>query len=109
MLAVLRRNPEFARLWTAQVISGMGDWLNRVAVVTLIGRYGGGDAALGVGLLFALEFATRMLPTAVLGPIAGPVADRVPRRALMVASDVVNALTVPCYLLVRDAAHLPLL
>ena len=109
MLAVVTKNPEFARLWYAQLISGTGDWLNRVAVITLIGELGGEDARLGVGMLFAIEFAVRMLPTAIFGPIAGPVADRVSRRTLMVLSDLVNAATVPCYLFIRDPAHLPLL
>lgn len=109
MLSVVRKNPEFARLWYAQVISGIGDWLNRVATVTLLGELGGKDALAGVGILFAIEFAMRMLPTAIFGPIAGPIADRVSRRTLMVLSDLVNAATVPCYLFVRDPEHLPLL
>ncbi len=109
MLSVVRQNPSFARLWYAQMISGTGDWLNRVAVIALIGELGGQEAFVGVGMLFALEFATRMLPTALLAPIAGPVADRVSRRALMVTSDLVNAATVPCFLFVREPEHLPLL
>ncbi len=109
MLAVVRKNPDFAVLWYAQVISGTGDWLNRVAVVTLIGKLSGGDALLGIGALFAIEFALRMLPTAAFGPIAGPIADRLPRRAVMVLSDLVSAVTVLCFLFVRDPAHLPLL
>lgn len=109
MLAVVRKNPEFARLWTAQIISGTGDWLNRVAIVSLIGELGGNDALLGVGMLFAIEFAMRMLPTAIFGPFAGPIADRMSRRTLMVLADIASAITVPCYLFVRDPAHLPLL
>lgn len=109
MLSVVRKNPEFARLWYAQLISGTGDWLNRVAIITLIAELSGEDMRFGIGLLFAVEFAVRMLPTAIFGPIAGPVADRISRRNLMVLSDLVNAVTVPCYLFVREPAQLPLL
>lgn len=109
MFPVVRRNPEFARLWYAQLISGTGDWLNRIAVVTLIGELSGPEAQLGVGILFGLELALRMLPTALFGPIAGPVADRFPRRVVLVAADAVNAVLVLLYLFVRDPEHLPLL
>ena len=30
---VLRRNPEYAKLWLAQVISLTGDWFNTVALL----------------------------------------------------------------------------
>ncbi|MEW6074002.1 MAG: MFS transporter [Planctomycetota bacterium] len=91
MLEVVRRNPDFRRLWIAQVVSQLGDWFSRMAVLAVIGTLGGGAAARGMGTLFAIELATRLLPTTVLGPLAGPVADRLPRRALMVSSDLVRA------------------
>ena len=109
MFSVVRKNPEFARLWYAQLISGTGDWLNRVAIIALIREFGGKDSLLGIGTLFAIEFAMRMLPTAAFGPIAGPIADRFSRRWVMVISDLVNAATVACFLFVRDASLLPLL
>jgi len=49
MLSVLIRHPEFRRLWAAQAISQGGDWLNRIAVLALIGDLQGPTAALGVG------------------------------------------------------------
>ena len=109
MFGVLRRNPRFRRLWSAQVVSLMGDWFNRVAALTLIGRLGGGGAALGVGLLFGVEVVVRFLPIAALGPVAGPVADRVPRRVLMVVADLVRAGAVLLLLVVRERGDLWLL
>ena len=67
MLGVARRNPAFRRLWLSQVVSEAGDWLNRIAILALIGNLGG--ARLGLGLLFGVELATRLLPTALMGPI----------------------------------------
>jgi len=109
VIRVLRRNPLFARLWLAQIVSQAGDWLDRVACFVLIGELGGASARLGLGVLFGVEQALRLVPTAVVGPLAGPVADRWSRRKLMIAADLSRAVVVLGFLLVRDPAHLPLL
>ena len=104
---VVLRNPQFAKLWMAQVVSQAGDWLNRVACLVLIGRLGGGSTAqLGFGALFGAELALRLLPAAFLGPLAGPIADRLPRRMLMVVSDVARAVVVLGFLFVREPRDL---
>jgi len=107
MPRLLRENPAFARLWLAQVISQAGDWLNRMAILTLIGSVGGGGAAVGIGLLFGLELALRLLPAALFGPLAGPMADRLPRRLVLVATDLVRAVFVASMWFVREAEDLP--
>ena len=107
MRALLRDHPQFRRLWCAQVVSGAGDWLNRVALLTLIGTLSGPRAAVGVGALFAFELAVRFLPVAVVGPLAGPLADRLPRRLLMVTTDVARTVVVLGYLFIDEPAHLP--
>lgn len=109
MFEVLRNHPEFRRLWYAQLASNTGDWLSRIAVVSLIARLGDRESVLGIGALFGIELALRMLPSAVLGPIAGPLADRLPRRALMVVSDLLRAALVLGCLLVQERGDLPLL
>ncbi|MCP5022294.1 MAG: MFS transporter [bacterium] len=106
MFGVIRRNPQFRQLWFAQVVSATGDWLNRIATLVLIGELGGGEAQLKVGLLYGIEYALRMLPTAVFSPLAGPLADRLPRRAIMVTSDLIRAVVVACLLLIQDPDHL---
>lgn len=107
MFRVVRENPAFARLWTAQVVSQAGDWLNRVAVLTLIGTLGGRGRELGIGALFGAELMLRLMPSAILGLVAGPVADRVPRRLLMVTADLVRALVVAALFFVREPGQLP--
>lgn len=109
VLGVLRRNPAFVRLWLAQVVSMAGDWFNRMALLVLIGDLAGPEARLGVGLLYGLEVAQRLMPLALLSPLAGPLADRVPRRLLMVSSDLARAAVVLAYLTVDSADELPLL
>lgn len=111
MTGVFRRNPEFTRLWSAQVISQIGDWLQRVGVLTLIGQLGGESrvAWMGVGLFYAAEIAIRFLPSTVLGSLVGPLADRLPRRRLMIATDFIRAGLVLTLLLVDTPGELPLL
>src|SRR5436190_7851774 len=109
MLEVARRNPQFAKLWMAQIVSQAGDWLDRVACLVLIGRLGGGAAQTGFGALFGAELVLRLLPAALLGPLAGPIADRLPRRLLMVAADVTRAGIVLSFLFVREPRDLYLL
>lgn len=109
MFAVARHHPQFRKLWLSQVISQAGDWLSRIAVLTLIGRIAGTEEALKVGGLFSIELAIRLLPSAVFGPLAGPVADRLPRRAVMVVMDVLRAGVVLGLLLVEGKQDLWLL
>ncbi len=107
MFDVVRRNPAFRKLWLAQVVSQVGDWMSHVAVLGMIASLGGASQAAGVGMLFAGELALRLLPAAALGPFAGPTADRLPRRALMVTADLARAAVVLALIFVREPEHLP--
>lgn len=104
---VLRRNPEFRKLWLAQVVSYAGDWLNRIALLALIGQLGGRSAWLGVGTLYAIELAFRLLPSALFGPLAGTFADRVSRHGTMIGTDLLRAGVVLLMVLVQEPAQLP--
>ena len=107
MIELLRRNPAFRKLWLSQIVSQTGDWLNRTACIVLIGRLAGDTSALG--MFFGIELALRVLPPALLGPIAGPLADFLSRRFLMVASDLVRAAFVLGFLFVDEPGELWLL
>lgn len=56
-LRVLRAEPRFARLLAASFISGIGDWFNTVAVLTLLLTLTG--SGLAVGLTLALRVFPR--------------------------------------------------
>ena len=109
MLGLLRRNPAFARLWMAMAVSQAGDWLSRVAVLSLIAGLGGPEALGPVGMLYGMELALRLVPTGLMAPLAGPVADRFSRRLVMVLADLARAIVVLCLLFVDEADDLPLL
>ncbi|NTW00025.1 MAG: MFS transporter [Oscillochloris sp.] len=99
-VALLQRNQPFRRLWYGQVVSQLGDWLDSIALFTLLLNLTGSGEA--VGLLLVAEF----LPGALVGPFAGVVVDRLPHRLVLILSDIGRALLVLFLLLVRDAGDL---
>lgn len=84
-LATLRAEPAFARLLLGTFISGVGDWFNTVALLGLALRLTGSPLAVGVTL------ALRTLPLLILAPLAGTLADRAPRKLMLVGVDLLAA------------------
>ena len=79
---------EFQALWFAQVFSIAGDQLARVALTLLV------YARTGSALLTAFTYALTFLPDLIGGPLLSGIADRYPRRAVMVTSDLARAVLV---------------
>ncbi|HYO90331.1 MAG TPA: MFS transporter [Pyrinomonadaceae bacterium] len=97
---LLRRNRIFRRLWLGQVVSQMGDWFNTIALYTIVLDLTGSGRAVGLVLV------ARFLPSVIVGPASGVLADRFSRRSIMIISDVLRALVVLGFLLVRSADQL---
>ena len=72
---------EFRALWLAQLLSVAGDQLARVAMTVLV--YDHTHSALWTALTYAVTF----LPWAIGGLALSGLADRLPRRRVMVACD----------------------
>ncbi|MGH3232193.1 MAG: MFS transporter [Streptosporangiaceae bacterium] len=72
---------EFRALWVAQLLSVIGDQLARVALTVLV--YERTRSA----LLAAITFVASIVPTFVGGVTLAWLADRYPRRAVMIACD----------------------
>ena len=104
---MVRDHPRFRRIWLAQVASQTGDWFNKVAVLSILSRLAGSEAAVGLGLSFAVEHVARLLPLALVSPLAGPLADRLPRRALMVGTDLARMAVVAAMLTVDQPSEVP--
>ncbi len=102
-ISLLRRNANYRNLWLARVVSNLGDWFNLLASATLITQL------TGAGTAISYLFLARLLPVFVMSPIAGVFADRYERRAIMIATDVLRAITVLCFLLIRRPEHIWLL
>ncbi|MGH2705338.1 MAG: MFS transporter [Actinomycetota bacterium] len=84
-LALLRRNRNFRLLLTGQLISFGGDWFSTVALLGLVIELTGSE------LLAALVLTASRLPFFLLSPIGGVVADRLNRKRLMIAADLIRA------------------
>jgi hypothetical protein len=93
--SVLRTNRNFRLLLAGQAVSQLGDWFNSVAVFALLLDLTG--SATAVAWMMILQF----LPMAIVGPVAGVVVDRVDRRRLMIAADLIRGVLVLGLLLVR--------
>ncbi|MEV5339501.1 dTMP kinase [Streptomyces sp. NPDC052676] len=99
----LLREPQLKRLWSAQLVSGVGDVLALLVLVLLVlqaavaeGSFGGGYR--GVAFAVATVFAVRILATllfgaVLLGPLTSLTAHEGPldRRWTMVGADGVRA------------------
>ena len=91
----LLKNARFVRLWLGQGLSFVGDSVSTVALVLLVVDLSGSASAVG-GVLVA-----RLLPT-LASPFVGVLADRLDRRAVLVAGDLVRAILVFGLIFVRD-------
>jgi MFS family permease len=83
-LRLLGANRPLRLLWTARAVSFLGDSLALVALMLHVAATTGQALAVAV-LLLAGDFAP-----ALLGPVAGTVADRLERRAVMVGCELVQ-------------------
>ncbi len=78
-------NREFLGLLISRLISLVGDQLARVALTVLV------FARTGSPLLSAATYAVTFLPVVIGGPLLGGLADRLPRRRLLVIADLLRA------------------
>ncbi|ATB44351.1 hypothetical protein CYFUS_009838 [Cystobacter fuscus] len=86
VLALLRRNADYRRLFLATVVSMLGDWFAFVAISGFVTETTGHLSA------SAAVYAASVLPASLLSPFAGLLADRMDRQRLMVTVDLVRVL-----------------
>jgi MFS family permease len=100
MLDVLKNGP-FLRLWSAQAISqtasNMVNFALMLRVQNIIEIHGVEQANIAISLVI-ISFS---LPSVLFGPIAGVMADRMNRRTLMTMTNVLRAIAVVCFLVIR--------
>lgn len=85
---LIRNHHGFRHLWLSQLVSNFGDWFGVLAAFTLILRHNGSEFMLGAFIV------TKMLSFAAFSPFGGYLADRFPRRYVMIATDIGRALVV---------------
>jgi predicted MFS family arabinose efflux permease len=93
---LLGGNRNFRRLWSAQVVSEIGDWFYTIAIYNLLLQLTGRAGSV------ALALVLQVLPQTFIGPTAGVLNDRLRRKHVMIAADIGRVLIVLCMLLVRS-------
>ncbi len=102
-IQLLKSNIPFRNLWCGQVISELGDWLNSIAIYSLILQLGGGGMAMSMAMI------AKLLPVFFVSPVAGILADRISRKKIMIATDLLRFVVVLGFLFVQNHSHLWLL
>jgi predicted MFS family arabinose efflux permease len=100
---LLRGNRNLRLLWTAQIVSEMGDWFYSVAIFSFLLEL------TGSAQMVALAFLMQVLPQCFIAPTAGVINDRISRRKVMMFADWARAGIVLAMMLVRTRPMLPLL
>lgn len=95
-LRLLRGNPNFRRLWMAQIVSEIGDWFYTLSIYTLLLQFTGQASSV------ALALVLQVLPQTFAGPTAGVVNDRLKRKHVMIAADLIRFGVVLAMLFVRS-------
>jgi predicted MFS family arabinose efflux permease len=83
-------------LWLAQIVSEIGDWFYTLSIYTLLLQLTGHASSV------ALALVLQVLPQTLVGPTAGVVNDRLRRKQVMIAADIVRFLVVLAMLFVRS-------
>jgi MFS family permease len=89
---LLRTNKNFRRLWAGQVISELGTWFSFIAELGLVRMISGS------ALMTTILLVTRLLPYLLVAPLAGVLVDRLSRKHIMIASDLLRAVVALVYL-----------
>src|SRR5580700_6506190 len=95
-LRLLRGNRNFRRLWLAQIVSEIGDWFYTLSIYTLLLQLTGHASSV------ALALVLQVLPQTFVGPTAGVVNDRLKRKHVMIAADMIRFAVVLAMLFVRS-------
>src|SRR5271163_1131772 len=95
-LRLVRGNRNFRRLWLAQIVSEIGDWFYTLSIYTLLLQLTGHASSVALALVLGV------LPQTFIGPAAGVVNDRLKRKHVMIAADLVRFVVVLAMLFVRS-------
>ncbi len=92
-VTLLAKNRNYRYAWTGQVVSEIGDHFNNIAVFSLA------VAHTRSGLVVSGVMLSRAIPAMLAGPLAGVTLDRMDRKRVMIASDLIRALVAALFIL----------
>lgn len=83
---LLGENRRYRNLFWAMLTSSLGDWIGVVAIIALTDQIQGGSRAAAFGI--SIIMIARVVPTLLLGPVAGVFVDRWDRKRTMIVTDI---------------------
>jgi MFS family permease len=93
------RHRNFAILWSASLVSNVGTWMQTVAIGALV------VSKTGQASWAVLVAAGAFLPIGLLSPVGGALADRLPRRPMIAAGNLAEALVAAALAALVSAGH----
>ncbi len=92
-VSLLRENRNYRYTWTGQIVSEIGDHFNNIAVFSLAVSH------THSGLVVSGVMLARAIPAMFAGPLAGVTLDRLDRKRVMIASDLIRAMVAALFIL----------
>lgn len=77
----LLRNPNYLKLWLAQVIAELGDGITRLVIVYLVSRLSHDP------LILSFVIIAQVTPNMLFGALIGPFIDRYSKQRMMISAD----------------------
>jgi MFS family permease len=101
------RYRDFRLLWIGLLVSNLGTWMQFTALGFFVARMAGSvhQASLDLGILGA----SRAIPVLLFSPLAGVVADRLPRRRVLLVTNVTMASAALMFALLASAHALTMI
>ncbi|NUN01520.1 MAG: MFS transporter, partial [Bryobacteraceae bacterium] len=96
---LLRDNRNYRYMWMGQLVTEIGDHFNNIAVFSLA------IESTGSGLVVTAVMLARAAAVILAGPLAGVVLDRLDRRKVMIASDLMRGVVALGFILTVDRGH----
>ena len=91
-LTLIRTNHRYRSLFIASSTSAIGDWFGHIAIFALLAEMGNSTFE-AAALALAWVFVLRQLPVLMCAPLAGLAADTFPKARILIASDLVRAMS----------------
>lgn len=79
------KHRDFALFWSSALVSSIGTWVQNTTVPFVVYDLTGSKSLLGITAFL------NMFPTVLVGPLAGSLADRFPRRKLLIVTQTAQA------------------
>ncbi|AZR72002.1 hypothetical protein BBF96_00425 [Anoxybacter fermentans] len=96
----LFKNIDFLKLWIAQVLSLIGDYIYSVNLYIWIYKLTGSALALSSSIFF------QTVPRLIMAPIAGIIIDRFNRKKILILSDILRGIIICLFIFVKSKEQL---